>query len=805
VDVESLWSDIRYGARRLVQAPGFASVAILTLALGIGLNTAIFSLIDAMLLRPLPYPAPERLVFLTEWSEQVPDMSFSVANFKDVRDQSRSFSELGAFRSESFTLTGLGEAERLDGRQASAGFLPALGLEPLIGRFPTPEEDRPGAERVAVLSEGLWARRFGRDRGVLGQALTLSGESYTVIGVAPARFHTSWQRVDLFTPLLQLEDRLGGAERRGSHPGIYVVGRLEGGASVEAARTEVVSIAKRLAEQYPESSARQSMTLEPLTSVVVGDTRGALLVLLGAVAMVLLIACANVANLLLARGAARRRELALRTALGASRRRVARQLLTESLLLSLAGGGLGLLLAELTLRGLLTLIPEAAAGVEQVRLHPAILAFTALLSLATGVLFGLAPAWQAARQDPHDALKEGGRGIQGGGYRLRQGLVVAEMALSVLLLVGAGVLLRSFQRVIEADPGFDPEGVVTATLRLPAVGYEEKGRITLFARQVLERVQALPGVSSAAATLPLLGGWQTSFYVEGSPPPAPGEQPSTDITRVSGEYFETMRVPLQRGRLFDERDSAEAPPVCIVDTTFAQAWWPGEDPLGKRLKPGGADSDAPWLEVVGVVGHVKNYGVDQDSRVETYVPYDQNPVPGFNLVVRGAGAGPSLSEGLREAVRAVDPTIPLYDVRRLEDVVSDSQSDRRIAALLVGSFAALALLLAAVGLYGVVSYSVSQQTGEIGVRLALGAARRDILKLVVGRGMLLAVIGVGLGLLGALALSRVMGAVLFEVSPTDPATYSASPLLLSLIALAACYLPARRAMRIEPSAVLRDE
>lgn len=383
--------------------------------------------------------------------------------------------------------------------------------------------------------------------------------------------------------------------------------------------------------------------------------------------------------------------------------------------------------------------------------------------------------------------------------------MVAEVSLSVVLLIGAGILMRSFQRVIEADPGFDPDSVVTATVSLPEMGYEEDEQVVLFARQVVERVRSLPGVERAASTLPLLGGWQTSFSVEGFPPPAPGEQPSTDITRVSGDYFATMSVPLLRGRLFDVRDGPDTDPVCIVDSTFAETYWPDEDPLGKRIKFGREDSENPWLQIVGVVGHVKNYGVDQDSRVETYVPFAQNPVRGFALVVRADEGAPPLASDLRAAVRAVEPTVPLYNVQHLNEIVSDSQSTRRIAALLVGSFAALALLLSAVGLYGVVSYAVSQQTSEIAVRLALGAERRDILGLVVGRGMLLALGGIGLGLVGAFALSRLIGSMLFGVSPTDPPTYSATPVILSVTAFIACYLPARRAMQVEASVALRDE
>ncbi len=804
--MESLWRDVRYGIRRLRREPGFTAVATLTLALGIGLNSALFSLIDGLLLRPVPYPDSDRVVFLTEWSEQVQNMSFSVANFKDVRDQSHSFEALGAVRSTNYTLTGAGEAERLKGRQATAGFLPALGIRPMAGRGIGPDDDRPGATRVAVLAEGFWARRFGRDPAVVGRPLTLNGEAYTVVGVVPAAFHRSWQRVDVFTSLLRLEDEIGGDERRGSHPGIYVVGRLSPGISVEMARTEVVAIAERLATEYPDSSARQSMTLRSISEVIVGPLRPALLVLAAAVGLVLLIACANVANLLLARGAARGRELAVRLALGASRHRLIRQLLTESVLLASLGGAFGILVAFGSLRGMRALIPEDTAGLENVGIHATVLVFTLVVSAGTGILFGLVPAWKISRPDPNEALREGGRTVVGGSHqRLRQGLVVAEVSLSLVLLVCAGLLVRSFVRIVNADAGFDPKDVLTARLSLPAAGYGEDERVRLFTSQVVARAAALPGVRVAASALPLLAGWQNSFRVEGRPEPEPGQRPSTDITRVSGDYFEAMGVGLVRGRLFDERDHADATPVCIVDATFARTFWPDEDPLGKRFTFGGPGDDDPWLEIVGVVEHVKNYGVDEESRVETYVPQVQSPLRSFTLIVRTDDDPANVAEGLRRVVREVDPNVPVFDVQSLDQIISDSRSNRRVTALLTGAFAVLALVLAGVGIYGVMSYSVEQRVAEIGIRVALGAERGDIVRMVLGRGMALTAGGIMLGLVAALGLARLIASMLFQVAPTDPPTFSITPVLLAFTALVACYLPARRATRVDPSVALRHE
>jgi putative ABC transport system permease protein len=809
--MEALWQDLRYGVRTLAKSPGFTAVSILTLALGIGANSAIFSFVNAVLLRPLPYPDPDRLVFLTEWSQQVPNMSFSVANFEDVRDQNGVFSSMVAFRNQNYVLTE-GEPERLNGRQATSGLFATMGVQPTIGRAFTPEEDKPGADRVVLLSDGFWMRRFGRDPAVLGRTLVLNQEPYTVIGVLPPTFHTSWQQTEVFTSLGRLADRLGGPSNRGNHPGIYVAGRMRPGVTVEAARAEVVAIAQRLAEQYPDSNARQSMTVRPALESIVGDLRPALLILLGAVALVLLIACANVANLMLARAATRYKEIALRTALGAGRARVVRQLLTESVVLSSSAGLLGLLLAYAGIRGLLALIPDNTPRVETVSLDPTVLAFTFVVAVGTGLLFGLIPARQAGRIDTTEALKESARGSSAGPARTRARsvLVVAEVSLALVLLIGAGLLLKSFARLVEADPGFDPTGVVTMSVNLPNARYDQPEKTRAFYERVLANLAGAPGLEAFASTTPLLGGWQNSFTVEGHPPPPPGQQPSTDINRISPDYFRAMGVRLLRGRAFTEQDRAGQPLVCIVDESMAKAYWPDEDPLGKRMKLGsGPDNRNEWMTVVGVAAHTKNYGVDQDSRVETYVPYHQNPQPSATFVVRSTSGAAGAVGAVRAAVKAVDPEVPIFSVRPLAEIVSDGRAQKRLSAQLLGAFGTLALLLSAIGIYGVMSYSVTQKTVDIGIRMALGAQKADVMRMVLGHGMKLCALGVGIGLALALGLARglasALSTILFEVSRTDLLVYAAVPLVLIGVAFAACYLPARRAVAIDPMLALRDE
>jgi putative ABC transport system permease protein len=682
-----------------------------------------------------------------------------------------------------------------------------LRLQPLIGRAFTPAEDKPGAERVALLGEGFWTRRFARDPGVINQPLTLNGESYTVIGVLPGRLHTSMRLTDVFTPLLRLEDELGGAGSRGNHPGILVYARLKPGVSEDQARAEIKGIAGRLAETYPKSNARQSMTVKSLHAAMVEETRPRLLVLFGAVLLVLLIACANVANLLLGRAATRRHEMAIRNALGAGRWRLVRQLLTESVLLSCAGALLGVLFAYWGVRGLVAAFPADTSLTEGIAIDGSVLLFTATIAVLTGLLFGMAPAWRASRSDVHATLKEGGRGGPGRGHhRIHSSLIVLETSLALVLLLSTGLMLKSFWRVLVADAGFEARGVLTAAVSGPELKYKEPDQQRIFIEQVVSSVQTLPGVVHAASALPLLGGWQSGFTVEGKPEPPPGQRPMSDITRISPDYFRAMGIRLQKGRIFDSQDQAKSKPVCMIDESFAQKHWPGEDPLGKRVRFGGpdADNDNPWMEVVGVVNHVKHYGVDQDSRVEMYLPYTQNPIPSFTLVVKTAGDPSHLAASVRQAVARVDADVPLYQVRTLESITSDRVAERRLAAALITIFGVLALAMAAVGIYGVMSFAVAQRWRELGIRMALGAQRRDILRMVIGSGMVLALVGLGIGLAAAyFGMAPLLSSVLFQVTATDPPTYTLSPLILLIVALLACWLPARRATRVDPIVALR--
>jgi putative ABC transport system permease protein len=713
-----------------------------------------------------------------------------------------------AFRSQNYVLTGTDQPERLNGREVTSGMFDTLRLKPVIGRAFTAEEDKVGAERVVLLGEGFWTRRFARDPGILNQQLTLNGESFTVIGVLPGNVHTSMRITDVFTPMMRREDQLGGADNRGNHPGIYVYARIKAGVTEEQARAEVVGIAKGLAETYPNSNARQSMTMTNLHEALVEDTRPRLLVLFGAVFLVLLIACANVANLLLARAASRRQELAVRNALGAGRWRLVRQLLTESVLLSVVGAFLGILLAYAGVRGLLVGLPPDTSLAEGVSIDGTVLVFTTGIAVLTGLLFGLVPAWQASRTDVQKTLKEGNRSGQGGGHRRLHGaLVVVEMAMAMILLLGTGLMLKSFWLVLQADGGFNPDRVLTASVSGPDIKYKEPAQRRAFIEQIVSKVQAIPGVEFAASALPLLGGWQSGYSIEGRPEPPPGQRPSADITRISPDYFRVMGIRLLKGRVFTEQDRSDGTQVCMIDETFAQKHWLGEDSLGKRVKFGSLENkDSPWMEVVGVVNHVKHYGVDQDSRIEMYLPYTQSPFPNFTLVVRTSGDPAGVSAAVSRAVQSVDPDVPLYQVRTLESIVSDRVAERRLAAILISIFGTLALALAAVGIYGVMSYAVTQRSHELGIRLALGAQRNDILKLVIRSGMLLAGMGLVIGFAAAFfGLAPLVASVLFHVTATDPPTYAVAPLVLLAVALLASWIPARRATRVDPMIALRYE
>jgi putative ABC transport system permease protein len=812
--METMWQDVRFGVRMLLKKPVFTAIAVLALALGAGANTAIFSVVNGVLLRPLPYKDPDKLVRIGEWSKQVPGMSISYPNFKDWRERNRVFDGLAATQFDSYNLTGGDEPERLQGRNVSYNFFDVLGVLPAVGRSFRSDEDRAGAPRVTVLSHGLWQRRFGGDRKIVGKSVALNGESYTVVGVLPQDYRFGTQ-TDVFVPLGLKEDDETVRERD-NHPGIYAVARLKDGVTFEQAQEEMKGIAAQLAEEYPKENAGNSVSLTPLREYFVGDVRTSLLMLLAAVGFVLLIACANVANLLLARAASRSREIAVRKAMGASRFRIVRQLLTESLMLAIVGGAVGLLLAmwgvDVLRRASLDLLPTTA----EIGLDRTVLLFTFGICILTGVLFGLAPALSASKTDLSESLKEGGRtGAEGGPRNLvRSMLVVIEVALSVMLLVGSGLLVRSFMLLRETETGFRQENLLTMQLSY-RVGKDEGGKAVNFFRAVEEKVRALPGVEAAALSngVPLLGSSETSFQIEGRPPAEPGKRPMTVAFWTTPGHLDAMGIRLLRGRFIGERDTAGSLPVTVIDEEFARLYFPGEEPVGQYLA-GDPEHDIPHSQIVGVVAHVKNYGLDSPGPVqaEMYRPRAQVPdkyqpllAERVSLLVRTFQEPEALTAAVRRAVQEVDPNLPVYSVQTMEQVVSDSVASQRLSMMLLLIFAAVAVVLAAVGIYGVMSYAVAQRTHEIGVRMALGAQGGDVLRMVVRQGMLLVLIGVGAGLLLAAALTRLMSGLLYGVSATDPLTFAGVPLLLFVVALIACLVPARRATKVDPMEALRYE
>jgi putative ABC transport system permease protein len=808
--VTTFLQDLRYALRMLAKSPGFAAVAILTLALGIGANTAIFTVINSVLLRPLPYPQADRLVFLSESSDQIPDMSIAMANFDDWRAQNSVFESMVAYQNDDTVLTGRGEPERLRLRRISAGFSPTLKVTPIVGRTLTPEDDKVGAPRVVILGEGFWERHFGRDPNILRQQLILDDEPYTVIGVYPSRLHGSLRQTDLFVSLWRLEDKQGGEARRGEHPGIYAYARLKPGVKVEQARTEMKAIAQRLDQLHPDTNGKNSVGVRPLLDAVVEDVRPSLLVLMVAVGLVLLIACVNIANLQLARATDRYKELAVRMALGAGRARLVRQMLTESLLLSLVGGSLGLLLATWVTAGLVQFTTSGLPRLNEISADRTVLGFSLLVSVLTGILFGIFPALQASRTDIHDALKEGARsGTAGSGKRrLRDALVTIEVAISLVLLVGAGLMTKSLWKVLQADGGIKPEHVLTARISLPDNKYQDAGKRRLFVEQVVAKLREIPGVDAAGFKNPLLGGRQGALVIEGRPALAPGQFPSVDVGRMTPDAMRAMGMRLLRGRVFDDHDNEKGQPVCIIDETSANLYFQNEDPIGKRITTQGPHmhgKDPGWMTIVGVVAHVKNYGVDQPSRVETYVPNAQDPGYGGTLVVRSSSDTALVSSDIRSAVQSLDADLPIFDVRPLADIVADNSASRRLSVMLIGAFAALALLLAGVGVYGVISYLVSQRYREIGIRMALGAASRDVLSMVLLQGARMAGLGVALGLLGSMAITRLISTLLFQVSALDAGTFTTGVAVLGGLVLFACWLPARRATRVDPLVALRYE
>jgi putative ABC transport system permease protein len=802
--MQTLWQDLRYGARMLFKNRGFTLIAVVTLALGIGANTAIFSVVNAVLLQPLPFKEPDRLVMVRETClPKFPEFSVSPGNFLDWKRQNTVFERLVAIRGASFNLIGAGDPEQVRALHVTDGFFAMLGGRPQLGRDFLPEEDKAGRANVVMLSHGFWQRRFAGDPKILNQNITLSGQSYTVIGVMPETFR--FGENDLWAPMAFT------AQESQNHGGHYIsaIGQLKPGVTVDQARAEMIAIAGRLAAQYPEANTGWSVKLMPLLEYIVRSVKPALLVLLGAVAFVLLIACANVANLLLSRAAGRQKEIAIRAALGAGRARIIRQLMTESVLLSVVGGAAGLAMAKWGMDLLLKLAPQNLPRMSGVSLDGRALAFTAAITLLTGVIFGLIPALQASKPNLNETMKDAGRGSTEGGRRqlVRSALVVLEVASALALLVGAGLLIKSFWRLQSVDPGFNPDNALTVSVSLPRSKFPEENQRVAFFQQLLEKVGALPGARAVGATnpLPLVGDTVLGFVIQGRPPLPAGAGPSTNFYAVSADYFKAMGIPLRRGRLFTERDAKDAPHVAIINETMAKKIFPDEDPIGKRITFDGGDSNPDWYEIVGIVGDVKQYGLDQATTLQTYEPYTQQTSSSMTLVARTTGDPSNLTAAIRNAVLQIDKEQPIANIRTLDQILSTSIAQQRFSMLLLGVFAAVAMLLAAVGIYGVLSYSVTQRTHEVGIRMALGAGRRDVLRLVIGHGMLLTLIGVAAGLVAAFALTRLMSTLLFGVSPTDLATFGLIALLLVTVALLACWIPARRATKVDPMVALRNE
>jgi putative ABC transport system permease protein len=810
--MEALLQDIRHAIRSLRSHPGFTVVALLTLALGIGANTAIFSVVNGVLLAPLPYREPERLAVVHHFYPSLQNLraSVSVPGFRDYRARTDIFSSAAVENDMAMNLTGSGQPERVTVILVSGDFFPMLGVTPALGRALRPDEAEAGKNHVVVLSWGFWQRHFGGDRAVTGRQLLLNNESYEVVGVMPASFKDFAQRnADLWTPITFRPADF--ADNRRTNEFLNFIGRLAPGVTLEHAQSVMHTLAAQLRNTYRDNYAPDwDLQVTGLADEAARNVRAGLLLLLGAVGFVLLIACANVANLQLARTAAKARDIAVRVALGASPRRLVRHLLTESLVLAVCGGALGLLLAAWGVPALLSLVGNGLPPTARVGLDPRVLGFALLVSLGTGFLFGLAPALHMARTDLHESLKEGGRAVgQRSSLALRRSLVVTTVALALTLLVGAGLLLRSFARLVDVNPGFQADHLLTFNVSLPDATYPNDTVRVAALQRITQAIEAVPGVVSAGGTsnIPFGGNWSTaSFNIEGYQRPANTPMPWGDMRTVTPGYLPAMRVPLLAGRQFTDADRAGAQPVCIVDQELVRRYWPNTDPIGKRITFNDlGDSSIQWIQVVGVVGHMAHEGLDADKRVQVYFPLPMNPLPFLGYTVRTTADPGATIGAIRAAVQSVDANLPLAGLATMDDLIAQSLGPRRFSLLLLAGFALLALVLAAIGLYGVMSYTVTQRARELGVRVALGASTRDVVGLVLGQGVRLVIGGVGIGLVAALLLTRVMRTMLFDVSATDPLTFVVIPLLLVAVALLASYLPARRATVVDPVVALRTE
>lgn len=817
--IETLFQDLRYGLRMLVKSPGFTAVAVATLALGIGANTALFSVINGVLLSPLTFPRPDQLVTLHENKPNFEGGSVSYPNFRDWQRDNHTFSSLALARTSAFSLTGIGDAEQVSGEFVSSDFFSVLGVKPVIGRTFAEDEERVGAGPVALISAGLWRRKFSSVPDILGKNITLDARDYTIVGVIPADFHLvipGFQDSQVYAPIGQWSNPL--LLKRGAGLWFHGIGRLKPGVTIEQARADMEGVTRSLAEAFPDADKGITAKLTPLKEQIIGHVRPQLLVLLAAVGFVLLIACVNVANLLLARATSRTREFAVRAALGASQGRVIRQLLTESVLIALAGGGLGLLLAGWGTRAALGVLPAALPRAEQVGLDTHVLIFTLGISLVAGVLFGLTPALKTSQSDLHETLKQGGRGASGTRHRMQSVFVVAEMALAVVLLIGAGLTIRSLATLWSVDPGFNPHNVLTFGLSLPpAIMRAKPDAIRAAFREFDDKLASVPGIQAVSQTwgaVPFSGDDEQLFWLEGQPKPANENDMNWGIDYiVEPGYLKAMGIPLLRGRFFSAQDNEHSPLVVVVDVVFAQKYFSNKNPIGKRINLAMSNQLA---EIVGVVGHVKQWGLatdDQQSlRSDLYIPCMQMSddfiamaPSASSVVVRSEGNSPRLLDSIRHTNAQMSKEQAIFGAQTMDSLISDSMASRRFSMILLVAFAVLALLLASVGIYGVISYVVGQRTTEIGIRMALGAHQRDILFLILGGGGKLAGLGVAIGLAAAWGLTRFMASLLYGVGATDPPTFAGVSVLLTMVALAACYIPARRAAKVDPMVALRYE